>query len=137
MHLDTKILQQFGSRFPPKITYFFCKNRITRSIRRYEIELDKNGECFRFQQQKLFVAIPEELRRVENNEIYVPWLNQDVIKNPQVLWKFLWTAIRYPSWIYGFTKLDHYSTGLTREYRYDANIIRRMVKYISVCVSLS
>lgn len=118
---DVKILNPFGSRqiFSPKITYFLLLQRI-KTIN------PNNGP-----KKRKLVSFPEDLKQFNNKGLYVPWLNQSVIQNPLVLWKFLWTAIRLPSWILRFKNVFEHAS-YRKEDRYNAPIIRKILTYLTV-----
>lgn len=48
-----------------------------------------------------FLEFPADLIPLRSNKnLWVPWLNHNITKRPETLWKFLYSIIRHPKWIY-------------------------------------
>lgn len=118
------IRHYFGSvtdLFPPKTVYYLLLPRLER-----------------FSNDNIILAqfTADQIRTPKQN-IWTPWLNHNVIARPDTLWKFIFTVIRYPSWIYPFFIPGYYedsSFPFTAKDPFGSYRVNKMLRIIIVSI---
>jgi hypothetical protein len=70
--------------FPPKIVYYLLLPKL-QYINSEEV---------------IIPQFTTDLIRIPKQNLWTPWLNHNIMERPDTIWKFIYTAIRYPRWIY-------------------------------------
>eukprot|EP00029_Vermamoeba_vermiformis_P007688 TRINITY_DN3396_c0_g1_i1.p1 TRINITY_DN3396_c0_g1~~TRINITY_DN3396_c0_g1_i1.p1 ORF type:complete len:419 (-),score=-2.45 TRINITY_DN3396_c0_g1_i1:60-1316(-) len=77
--------------FSPKLAYFFILKR-------------SDEPTNRLRQR---VAISPNLFELKNKNLYVPWMDHNLIKKPETFWQFIKTILICPTWIYPLLASQH------------------------------
>lgn len=92
LHYYTQPIEEFDMLgadevFSPKMAYFVL---LTRTFPRRESQYSR---------------FSTDLQRAKSDQLYVPWINHNLIQRPETFWQFIKTILIAPEWLYPFIVL--------------------------------
>jgi hypothetical protein len=98
--------------FSPKLAYFFLAKR----------DYPGNGRFW------IYTRFSSDLYRYKDDQLYVPWINHNLLQRPRTLWQFIKTLLIAPEWLSPLLVISDRKHG-----RKDEKTRRRMYPIIVFC----